>query len=218
MGRTKKQATSPSGTDAVLPAARERILAAARERFYSCGYQAASMASIAKLAQMTTPNVYWHFPSKQDLLGEVLDEVYVAFQEQLERAVPTDASPVNRLRAYVRVYVLLQLQTTVYDQRHGYNNLAMALTEDARERLVEHRRRIHGMLRDIIGQGTAEGTFAVDNMTLAVAAIETSCEYVFVWYRRDGPLSVDDVADGYVEAALRIVGSRETGSGTGPRP
>ena len=60
-------------------------------------------------------------------------------------------------------------------------------------------------------QGIAEGTFGVSDPTLAVTTIETSCEYVFTWFTPAGRLSDDEVLDGMIEIALRIVGYRAAG-------
>ena len=62
------------------------------------------------------------------------------------------------------------------------------------------------MLRVIVQQGIEEGVFHLDDTSLAVTAIETACEYVFTWYKPDGRMSVDDVIEGFVQIALRIVG------------
>ena len=82
-------------------------------------------------------------------------------------------------------------------------------TSDA-PRLREGRREIHRVLRDIAQQGIAEGTFELSDPTLAVTSIETLCEYVFTWLTPDGRLSEEEVINGMVKIALRIVGYRAT--------
>ena len=199
-----------AGADGVvdLPGARERILVAAQELFYANGYSATSVASIAEAAQMTTPNLYWHFPSKQALLGEVLDRAHRMFLDDLLEGMPQTGSADQMLAAYVRQYVKLQLTVAQDNVVYGYWVLAADLAPDDAPRLLESRRDIHRVLRNIVQQGIEEGIFNLADPSLAVTAIETSCEYVFTWYKSDGRLSVDDVLDGFVDIALRIVAYR----------
>lgn len=207
-GRSVRRDAVGSDGSPDLPGARERILVAAQELFYANGYSATSVASIAEAAQMTTPNLYWHFPSKQHLLGEVLDRAHRQFLDDLLQGIPQAGTADQLLAAYVRQYVRLQLSVAQDNVVYGYWVLAADLAPDDAPRLLESRRDIHRVLRDIVQQGMSEGIFELADPSLAVTAIETACEYVFTWYKSDGRLSVDDVLDGFVEIALRIVGYR----------
>jgi len=52
---------------------REMILVAAAQFFRNEGYTAATMRKIAKVANMEAGSIYYHFSSKEDILGEVLE-------------------------------------------------------------------------------------------------------------------------------------------------
>lgn len=207
-GRGARREAAESAPETDLPGARERILVAAQELFYANGYAATSVASIAEAAQMTTPNLYWHFPSKQHLLGEVLERAHRTFLEELLRALPETGTADQLLATYVRAYVRLQLEGARDGVVYGYMVLAADLAPADSPRLLESRRDIHRVLRDIVQQGMAEGIFALDDPWLAVTAIETACEYVFTWYKPDGRKTVDEVIEGFVDIALRIVAYR----------
>lgn len=206
--RTERNLGDAGDAEPDLPGARDRILVAAQELFYANGYSATSVASIAEAARMTTPNLYWHFPSKQALLAEVLDRAHRNFLEVLLQGIPETGTPDELLAAYVREYVRMQLSVARDGVVYGYWILAADLPASDAPRLRESRREIHGVLRGIVQQGIADGTFDVSDPTLAEAAIETSCEYVFTWFRADGRLSEEEVLSGMVEIALRIVGYR----------
>src|SRR2546423_622671 len=51
---------------------RERLLDAAAKVFRDKGYAGARLSDIAELAEMHTPGVYYYFPSKEELVEEVL--------------------------------------------------------------------------------------------------------------------------------------------------
>jgi len=62
--------------------------------------------------------------------------------------------------------------------------------------------------REVIERGIREGRFDVGSTKLASFAIIEMASSVSVWFREDGPLSDNQVADEYGGMALRIVGDR----------
>jgi AcrR family transcriptional regulator len=62
------------------------ILQAATEQFARNGYRDASLASVADAVGLTPPGLLHHFPSKPDLLADLLKE-----REQRDKAVVADA-------------------------------------------------------------------------------------------------------------------------------
>lgn len=70
-----KQFQTPRRTQAERTrASREKIIQSAIEAFAQKGYRGAKMADIAKAADLTEPGLLHHFPSKTQLLMEVLKE------------------------------------------------------------------------------------------------------------------------------------------------
>lgn len=69
-----------------------RILAAARALFAAHGYRATSMRRIAERAGITKQGLYYHFPSKDEILhrltGPLLDELEAALAEAEQRPGP----------------------------------------------------------------------------------------------------------------------------------
>jgi AcrR family transcriptional regulator len=87
-------------------ATRARILAAAQSRFGTKGFEATTMAEIARAAHVSTPTVFNYFPNKQLLLIELHREdrrqQAIVAREILER--PT-VSPVDLVCALLRTNV-----------------------------------------------------------------------------------------------------------------
>lgn len=63
---------------------RSAILAAAAEQFRAHGYEAASVDKIAALAGVSKRTVYNHFPSKEELFGETVMQMFQASAGLLE--------------------------------------------------------------------------------------------------------------------------------------
>src|SRR4051794_30097278 len=92
---------------------RARLLDAAATVFSDRGYAGARLADIAERAGMHPPGVYYYFPSKEELVEEVL-RVGVAraggYVEERVAALPAGASALDRLRAAIEGHVLMVLE------------------------------------------------------------------------------------------------------------
>jgi AcrR family transcriptional regulator len=89
-----------------LPAARRRrqLLDVAVEVFAAHGYHQTTMNEVAEAAGVTKPVLYQHFVSKQDLFGEVLNDLGTRLEEAIGKATSTATSPRNQVRAGFTAY------------------------------------------------------------------------------------------------------------------
>jgi TetR/AcrR family transcriptional regulator, cholesterol catabolism regulator len=183
-------------------ATRARILEAAAQLFLENGFEATSVNAIARAAQVSVPALYWHFESKTEICFSFLEGSMAAWGDAVLEE-PDQGAPDERLRQFVRKYVRAQLASregsTAYPKLYTFGQLSTVLEGEHRERLVAIERRVIERLRSILRDGKAAGIFAVADVKLAAFAIANACEYVFQWYRPEGPLSVDQVADEYAQ-------------------
>ena len=86
---------------------RRRLLDAAAAELARNGLAGASIGAIAAAAGLRTGSVYFHFPSKDELIAEVLElglrETLVHLDEALA-SVPGHGDPAARLRAAIRAH------------------------------------------------------------------------------------------------------------------
>lgn len=75
---------------------RRAILRAAYERFYRAGFARVSVDDIAAAAGVTKKTLYYHFPSKDALMGAVLDNQHEFALRQFERWVDAGAGDAVR--------------------------------------------------------------------------------------------------------------------------
>jgi AcrR family transcriptional regulator len=91
-----------------------RIVEAARERFLQQGVDGASLREIAREANTSIGMIYYYYPTKDDLLLAVLEDVYAAFSRDLSRALVGDAPVEERIRRfYARVAAMSEDEFTV---------------------------------------------------------------------------------------------------------
>lgn len=196
----------PASTDATGdPGARERILAAASALFQESGYEGTSVNRIARAARMTPAAIYWHFPSKQDVLAAVLTRMYERSYAELKAAVRPEGSAIDRLGDYIRAYIRIQLADLGDRRNHSYSALASSLTDEDQRELGRLSRPYIELLREILRQGIDDDVFHVDDVSATSYAISTMCEYVFIWFRTGGRLSIEEAGDLHFELVLRMV-------------
>jgi AcrR family transcriptional regulator len=76
LARVNHKTTRSTGTSARGERSRAAIVKAAIPLFADGGFRGTSMASVAAAADLTQPGVLHHFPSKEALLHELLDQHY----------------------------------------------------------------------------------------------------------------------------------------------
>ncbi|MEA2445714.1 MAG: hypothetical protein QOJ12_3006 [Thermoleophilales bacterium] len=193
----------------------ERILAVATGMFIRRGYDGTSLSKIAAEVGITTPALYWHFDSKEDLFVAAMEQVLVDFTGSVVAAVGA-GTPSERLSQFCRAHVLWQLErrdeAKAYAASFGFRELVAQLPVKARRRVVDLQRSHVRLLREILTAGEAAGEFRFDDVRVTGFAIITLCDYVFTWYDPEGELSPGDVADSYRALVLTMVGAAASGT------
>lgn len=205
---------SPGTADdghAVLDGSGGKVIAeAAVEAMSEHGYHGTSVRDIADRAGMSSAALYHHFTSKQDLLFRITDRGIEALVRRTEAALldsPND--PAARLRAIVRVHVLTHTEN---QQGSFIGNSEIRSLEPANRAIVVSKRDQQKRLFDqVVADGVARGVFTTPHPNEASMAIITMCTAVAQWYRPNGPLRPDEIADRYADLALAMLGYR-------PRP
>lgn len=175
---------------------RENLLRLAARTFGTNGYTATTMRNIAEQAGIEAASIYYHFPSKEDLVDEVMDQgadrILHHLNEQVA-ALPERATAEQRFRAAV----LGQMQGLV---KHGDFALANSrllgqLPDKVRERQVKRRERHQKRWNDLLEDLQAEGLIREDvDIHLARIVILGSINSVQTWFNpRKG--SLEAVAD-----------------------
>jgi AcrR family transcriptional regulator len=189
-------------TRARLAQARERIVDAALDQLAEGGYASASVAAVARRAQVATGTVYRHFPSKQDLFAEVFRRAAQREVDALRTTTGRSESAGTRLAAWVEAFVRRALAEPVR---------AYALIAEPVDPAIEAERLIfRRAYADLFAQALRDGVTADElpplDADLTAAAIVGALAEALV-----GPLEHRDAgADALVDAlqtfVLRSVG------------
>lgn len=187
-------------------------MGAALEAFAAKGFYGASMRTIASTAGTSLSNLYNYFPSKDDLLLAVLERanslLLHRIESTIEHARPT---PRAQLQAAVRAYVGFTVDNpeaaTVALSEFRY------LKGEHRARLVKQRDRTQAHFLDIIDAGRSSGEFATTHPHEAARAVLLLCATIANWYRPQGQLSAEAIAEVHADFALALVEARHRKGG-----
>jgi TetR/AcrR family transcriptional regulator, cholesterol catabolism regulator len=184
-------------------ARRREIDEVASELFHANGYAATSVRDIARALDIQGASLYAHVASKEDLLWSIVDQAATVFEEAGERALAdtTSEDPVERLAALVEAHV--EVITADPERSSVFVTEWRHLSPERRDAIGRRRDAYEARFRDLIAEGQSIGAFAPIDPTLAATFLLTALNGIATWYRPDGRLSADRIADHYVELALR---------------
>jgi AcrR family transcriptional regulator len=182
---------------------RREIDAVAGELFHAQGYAATSVRDIARALDMQGASLYSHVTSKEDLLWAIVDRAATAFEAAADAALAESASgdAVDRLAAFVEGHV--EVVTADPERASVFVTEWRHLSEPRREQIARRRDDYEGRLRALIVDGIALGGFRSTDPILAAAFLLTALNGIAAWYRPDGRLTADRIADHFVDLALR---------------
>jgi AcrR family transcriptional regulator len=175
------------------------------------------MRSIAHHAGMSVPGVYHHYHSKQELLVIILDLAMAELLWRSQAARSGGQTPVHRVALIVealalfhRVALIVEALALFHTHRRelafiGANEMR-SLEPASRRRIVGLRNDLQHMLDDEIAQAIAEGTLTTPHPRDAARAIATMCTSLPQWSRPDGPSAPEQIATGYAQFALGLLG------------
>ncbi|MGW0605164.1 TetR/AcrR family transcriptional regulator [Streptomyces sp. NPDC002644] len=186
------------------PLALHPILVHAMEAFNEQGYHGTSVRDIASRVGVTVPSLYYHYENKQALLATLLE---TSIKDVLDRCRAATAEagedPLARFRAMVESIVLYMAHRR---QLAFLDTEIRSLEPQNRARYVALRDYLQHMLLEMVETGRAQGVFTTPFPADAVRAVLIMCQGVANWYREDGALTPEEVAERHVLLSLGTVG------------
>jgi AcrR family transcriptional regulator len=181
---------------------RREIDEVASELFHANGYAATSVRDIARALDIQGASLYAHVASKDDVLWSIVDGAATAFETGAERAI-TEAGddPVERLAAIVETHV--DVVTTDPERASVFVTEWRHLSSERRSNIADRRDAYEDRVRRVIGEGISVGAFRPTDPAIAATFILTAINGIAGWYRPDGRLTADRIADHYVDLCLR---------------
>ncbi|MGO3934441.1 TetR/AcrR family transcriptional regulator [Rhodopseudomonas pseudopalustris] len=169
-----------------LAARRQAILAAAREAAAEGGMAAVQIAPVAQRAHVAAGTVYRYFPSKADLIAELIAEVTRVELQAIRRAADAAPGPSSALAAAVTTVAVHVLS----HRKLAWGILAEPVDVDVSASRLMSRREIAGELELRIAAAVRAGHLPAQDTALAATALLGALHEALV-----GPLATDDLND-----------------------
>ncbi|MFK4759496.1 TetR/AcrR family transcriptional regulator [Microbacterium sp. ZW T5_45] len=178
---------------------RRRVLEVAVGVFNERGYDATSIADVAGELGLTKSALYHHFESKSAMLDVALGTALDGLERVVDDAVAENPLASDRLRAIVRgaVRVLTEelAAVTLLLRVRGNSEVELAALE--RRRVFDQR------VTAIVADAQREGLIREDvGAGIATRLIFGMINSVVEWYRPDGSVDPDELADDILRVGL----------------
>lgn len=160
---------------------RQQLLDVAARLFRERGYHVTSMREIAHEVGMLSGSIYYHFPSKEELLLAVYEEGLRHIAERVDAAVARQSTPWERLEAGCAAHLEALLELSDYTQVM----IRVLPPEGGKvaERLLELRDRYEARFRELID--ALELPDSADRRYLRLLLMG-GLNWSHVWYRPGG--------------------------------
>jgi len=171
---------------------RDAVLRMAAQSFNEKGFHATSLDDVAARLNVTKPTLYYYFKNKEEILFECVRIGLEMIDEAAENVARRGGTGIEQLFAVMRKYAeIVTMDFGMCLIRVGEDPLQPA----ARRKLRQLKARIDRRFRSLIEQGIAEGDLAPCDAKIAAFTVAGALSWIARWYRPDGPLSPDDIAE-----------------------
>lgn len=178
---------------------REKIRAAAIQLFAEMGYHAAPLRDIARLAGIQAASIYYHYPSKQAILVEIMDTHMRDLNAHLEHILVRPVSVAERV--YETIASHIRLHTAYKAEFFIIDTEIRALEGKNREQILALRDHYEHLVQRLLQEGIEQGVLRPTDIKVASYALIAMCTEVASWFHSSGRLTVQQVIEIYSQFA-----------------
>lgn len=171
--------------------------------FYEKGYSGASMQDIAEAVGLTKAGLYHHIGSKDRLLFEIMNYGMDILKETVLDKVASIQDPREQLRETIKGHIHLivrarDLEITVILHENR------SLEEPLRNKINLRKREYIQFLENVIAEAQQQaGGVPLLTPKLAAFALLGMINWLYQWYRREGPVAESELAQAYSDFFFR---------------
>lgn len=178
---------------------RQEILRTAARLFQQRGYDATSMNDVAAALKLSKGGLYHHFQSKDEILFEIMNHAMEITQERVLTPVRSIADPKDRLRALIRLHIEVVLSPRdreITVMLHENHPLPPALRRKINARKKDYVHFVENLIADVQRK---RGSRTAVTPRAAAFALVGMINWIYQWYKADGPLTGDALVQQYTD-------------------
>jgi TetR/AcrR family transcriptional regulator, cholesterol catabolism regulator len=186
------------------PPREQQVRAAALRLFRDKGYHATSMRDIAAEVGINKGSLYSYIRSKEDLLIPFFERAMGLLLAEIE-AISADESltATERLKRAIKAHILNVTENL--DILTVYLSEWRQLRADSLSTVRQQRERYAALFLTIVEDGVRRGEFRAIDPRISALGMIGMCNYLFRWYRPDGRLRPEQIADELTDMLLHGV-------------
>jgi AcrR family transcriptional regulator len=179
---------------------RDGIVAAAAALYAQRGFQGASVSDLAKACGTSKALIYHYFPTKDDILYDVMAAHLDALVDAADDAMQAGDAR-ERLRALTLAF--MRLYAGAQDSHKVLLNELDNLPAERRVDVVRKQRRIIAVVETLVREVRPEANPVVLPLTMLFFGM---INWTHTWFRPDGELSAEELADLAAQLMLEGLG------------
>ena len=175
---------------------RDAIVAAATRLYARQGFQGASVADLAKACATSKSLIYHYFPSKEDILYEVMAAHLEALVDAADDVMRTGDA---RERLHALALAFMRLYEGAQDSHKVLLNELDNLPPGRRAEVVRKQRRIIAVVESLVREIRVDAGPAMLPLTMLFFGM---INWTHTWFQPGGPVSAEELADLAVDMML----------------
>lgn len=174
---------------------RTRLLLAGLECFAELGYHGTTTRDITRMAGVSAGGLYTHFESKQQILQVISRTTHKAMLKRMTADGALAADAPHRLKIIVHNHAAFHARYSTSARVANYE--LHSLDHSVLGEMQKLRRKMEGIVADILDDGRNESEFHIDDVGLFSKFILSSGIDVSRWYRHGGQLTPEELGIHY---------------------
>lgn len=173
------------------------IVQAAISLFQQKGYHATSMQDIADAVKLQKGSLYHYISGKEDLLVVIIHDALSQYNARLAEIRALDLPARQRLELAVAAHlkgIAENLGMLTIFLRESY-----ALNPEQQRSIEAESDRYNRMFEELFAEGVRTGELRNLDPKLATRVVLGAANWLYRWYRPDGPLTIDQMASFFVD-------------------
>jgi AcrR family transcriptional regulator len=183
-----------------VDARRADICRTAAQIFRDRGFDATSVSDVARALGLTKAGLYHYFESKEALLFEIMSFGLDRVRDEVVIPVRAIRDPEDRLRQLVVRHA--RITTRGQGAVAHLGDEIRALPPASRRQLEERMRVYFDLVRDTLGELKSAGRLRRVDLTVAAFSVLGMILWLPRWFRQDGRLTQEQVANDIAAMAL----------------
>jgi AcrR family transcriptional regulator len=172
---------------------KEMILDVATRLFAEKGFDGTSVRGIAEKAGLSVPGMFHYFPSKEEILREIMIGFMDAGYKGLMEIYNSDKDPVKKLVGICRYYV--EYYAGHKDQLTILVTEGKALSPEHSKVFIEKQRIYLQAIKNLFGELAGCGHLKQIHSSVLAFIFFGMVNYTYKWYNPDGEMSPDELGD-----------------------